>query len=250
MPRSHLIQMPVEENKIVKLKKDYSLRNLSSKLILGKVNEEKGGHYAFKKEGITLRFHRIIANQIVKVFHPFSLITPNRVTWFGFFLTIFSAIIIVIAGNNTVWLVLASILYWLSAIMDCVDGQLARKRDSCSKTGEWLDYVLEAKGIFLWIAIGFNISLTKTEILGLDIWFLISIALGFLGFLSVMSIYSSWLFEETQPISHDHVYIVIFMMIFHLFELGLLIFDIGIIFVVIYTLIEKTFLIQHEEYES
>ena len=234
----------------MKIKKEWSLRNLSSKLILGKANDNKGGQYAFKKEGISLRFHRSIANQIVKLVKNFSFITPNRVTWFGFFLAVFSALVLAIVGNNTLWLILASFLYWLSAILDCVDGQLARERNMSSKTGEWLDYVLEGKGVFLWLAIGFNISSTKTEILGLDVWFLISIALGFLAFLSVMSIYSSWLFTEAQPVSHDHVYVVMLMMILHLLELGVLLFDIGIIIVVFYILIEKTILIPHEENES
>ena len=232
---------------MVKMKRDYSLRNLSSRFIQGKVNEEKGDRYTFKKEGITLRFHRNIASHIVKVFYKFSFITPNRVTWFGFFLGIMSSIVLAIAGDDIVWLVQASFFYWLSAIMDCVDGQLARKRNMSSKTGEWLDYVLEAKGIFMWMAIGFNITSTKTELLGFDVWLLITIALGFLGFLSVMSIYSSWLFNEVQPVSHDHIYIIMFMIVFHLLELGLLIFDICIIIVVFYILIEKTFFISYEE---
>ena len=225
---------------MVGLKKDYSLRNLASKLILGKANEDKGIEYAFKKEGITLRFHRYISRPIVELIAVFSLITPNRVTWFGFFLTVFSATLIAIARDNIFLLLLASFFYWFSALTDCIDGQLARKKGITSKTGEWLDYVLEGKGIFLWIAIGFNITSTKTEIFGLDVWFLIAIALGFLAFLSVISIYSSWIFGEVQPVSHDHVYIIILMIIFHQFELGLILFNIGIIFAVFYTLIEKT----------
>ncbi|PWI47035.1 hypothetical protein CEE45_13760 [Candidatus Heimdallarchaeota archaeon B3_Heim] len=234
-----------------KKKTDYSLRNLSSKLIGGKPNEEKGGQYAFKKEGFTLRFHRNISNQIVKVIDPLSFITPNRITWFGFLLAVLSALILALSGDDFVWLLLASFIYWVSAIMDCVDGQLARNRGISSTTGEWLDFVLEGgKGTFLWMAIGFNITITKTELMGFNVWFLVAIALGFLGFLSVISIYSSWLFEEAQPVSHDHVYVIMLMMIFHLVEPALILFDIGIILVVFYTLIEKTFLFAHEEYET
>ena len=234
-----------------KKKTDYSLRSISSRLIRGKPNEEKGGRYAFKKEGFTLRFHRSISNQIVKAIGPFSFISPNRITWFGFLLAVASALILALSGDNFVWLLLASIVYWFSAIMDCVDGQLARKRGICSKTGEWLDFVLEGgKGIFLWMAIGFNITITKTELMGFNVWFLVAVALGFLGFLSVISIYSSWLFEEAQPVSHDHVYVIILMMILHLVEPALILFDIAIILVVFYTLIEKTFLFAHEECET
>ena len=226
---------------MAEIKRDYSLRNFSSKLIGGKVNEEKGERYKFKKEGVTLRFHRRISIPIVEFFDNFPFITPNRVTWLGFFSTLLCATILAIAGDNIILLIIASFFFWFSAILDCVDGQLARKRNTCSKKGEWLDFVLEAKGVFLWIAIGFNITSTKTEILGLDVWFLIATTLGFLAFLSVISIYSSWIFEEVQAVSHDHVYVIIFMIIFHLFELGLFLFLIGAIFAVIYTLLEKSF---------
>ncbi|MHA1993047.1 MAG: CDP-alcohol phosphatidyltransferase family protein [Candidatus Hodarchaeales archaeon] len=231
-----------------KKRTDYSLRSLTSKLIRGKPNEEKGGRYAFKKEGFTLRIHRNISIKIVNVLDRFSFITPNRVTWFGFLLAVLSGLILAVAGNDMGWLILASIIYWISAIMDCVDGQLARKRGICSKTGEWLDFVLEGgKGIFFWMAIGFNITSTKSELFGFDVWFLIAVALGFLGFLSVISIYSSWLFEEVQPVSHDHVYVIMLVIIFHLLEPALILFDITVIIVVFYTLIEKTFVFAHEE---
>ncbi|MHA1977032.1 MAG: CDP-alcohol phosphatidyltransferase family protein [Candidatus Hodarchaeales archaeon] len=234
-----------------KKKTDYSLRNLTSKLIGGKPNEEKGGRYAFKKEGFTLRLHRHLSTQLVEAIDPFSFVTPNRITWFGFLLAVLSGVILAIAGNDIRWLLLASIIYWISAIMDCVDGQLARKRGISSKTGEWLDFVLEGgKGIFLWMAIGFNISSTKTELFGLNVWFLVSIVLGFLGFLSVISIYSSWLFEEVQPVSHDHVYMIMLVMTFHLLEPALLLFTIALIFAVFYTLIEKTFVFASEESEN
>jgi phosphatidylglycerophosphate synthase len=238
----------VKVNTMGKKRTDYSLRNITSKLIRGKPNEEKGGRYAFKKEGFTLRLHRNISKRIVIIIDRFSFITPNRVTWFGFLLAVFSGLVLAIANSDMTLLIIASIFYWISAIMDCVDGQLARKRGISSTTGEWLDFVLEGgKGIFLWMAIGFNITSTRTELFGFNVWFLIAIGLGFLGFLSVISIYSSWLFEEVQPVSHDHVYAIMLIMIFNLLEPALIIFDIGIVIVVFYTLIEKTFVFAQEE---
>ncbi len=234
-----------------KRKTDYSLRNLLSKLIRGKPNEEKGREYTFKKEGDSLRFHRWISRYIVRVVDPIPGVSPNRITWFGFILAGLSGILLALAGDDFVWLLAAAIVYWFSAIMDCVDGQLARVRGICSKTGEWLDFVLEGgKGVILWMSIGFNISSTKADLFGFEIWFLITIALGFLGFLSVISIYSSWIFKEPQPVSHDHVYVVMAIMIFNLLEPALIIFDIGVVLVVFYTLIEKTFLFGHEECET
>ena len=231
-----------------KPKHNFSLRHLASKMILGQENGDKGEEYAFKKEGWSLRFHRKISKPLVLLIKPFAFITPNHITWFGFFLSVLSALTVALAGSNLIWLIIASILYWLSAILDCVDGQLARDRSVTSRKGAWLDFVLEGgKGVAFWLGVGFNLSARNSEIFGFDVWFLITIALGFLGFLSVISIYSSWMFAEDQPISHDHVYIAMIIIIFNLFEISLILFDIGIILVVIYSLFEKTFLFHPDE---
>ncbi len=234
-----------------KKKSDYSLRNLLSKLIRGKPNEEKGGEYSFKREGDTLRLHRWISSHFVNVIDPLPFVTPNRITWFGFFLTGVSGFFLAFANDEFIWLLAAGIIYWFSAIMDCIDGQLARKRGITSTVGEWLDFVLEGgKGVIFWMAVGFNLSSKKSDLLGFDIWFLVTIALGFLGFLSIISIYSSWLFKEPQPVSHDHVYVIMIIMIFNLLEPALLIFDVGVVFVVFYALLEKTFLFADVEGEN
>jgi len=65
-------------------------------------------------------------------------ITPNMVTVFSFLLNLFANYQI-LSGE----LALAALFFFLSFIMDCVDGQLARKLDAVSKIGIYLDIVLD-----------------------------------------------------------------------------------------------------------
>ena len=231
-----------------KIHNKYSLKYIASKMIRGKSNGEKSIRNSYKKEDSIIGFHRKLMEPIVDLIEPISIITPNRVTWFGCLLALLSSVALGLGTFDYAFMLIASFLYWFSALLDCVDGQLARKRKTSSLKGEWLDVVLEfGKGIFFWIAVGFNITSYKSEIWGFNVWFVIAIALSFLGFLTFMSIYTSWLFRESQPVSHGHVYIVLFIIIANILELALIIFTFLVILSVIYTLFEKTFLFQPEE---
>ena len=228
-------------------KKNFSLKNIAAKLQMGKPNKEKEGRYSYKKEDFLVQCHRRVALPVVDLIYPIKAITPNRITWFGFILSIISAIFLAFAAGKLEWLFLASLIYWISAMMDCVDGQLARRRKTSGKHGEYLDSVTEmGKGILFWFAVGINITQVTSTIWGIDVWFLIAVCLSMLGWLSVGSIYSSWLFKETQPVSHGHVYIAILIMMTNLLELALLTFAIISTIGVIYTLFEKTFLFSYE----
>jgi len=65
-------------------------------------------------------------------------ITPNMVTVLSFLLNLFANYQI-LSGE----LGLAALFFFISFIMDCVDGQLARKRDTVSNVGIYLDIVLD-----------------------------------------------------------------------------------------------------------
>jgi len=80
---------------------------------------------------------RRIAAVIVIIINPTS-ITPNMVTGLSFFLNLIANYQI-LSGE----LGLAALFFFISFIMDCVDGQLARKRDTISKFGIYLDLVLD-----------------------------------------------------------------------------------------------------------
>jgi len=80
---------------------------------------------------------RRIAAVIVIIISP-TPITPNMVTVLSFLLNLFANYQI-LSGE----LGLAALLFFISFIMDCVDGQLARKRDTVSNFGIYLDIVLD-----------------------------------------------------------------------------------------------------------
>ena len=65
-------------------------------------------------------------------------ITPNMVTVLSFLLNLFANYQI-LSGE----LGLAALFFFISFIMDCVDGQLARKLNTVSKFGIYLDIVLD-----------------------------------------------------------------------------------------------------------
>ena len=213
---------------------------------MGEANGEKGPRHEYKKEDFIIRVHRKISEALVTLIYPVSFITPNIISWFGFALTLLSSLFLAIAVSNANYLIVAAVLYWLSAILDCVDGQLARKREETSFRGEWLESILEImKGTAFWIAVGFNITTTKSVILGFDVWFLITVVISFINILTFMSIYASWLFQESQPVSHGHVYIAMGIMVFNLLEIALVICTILAILAIIYTLFEKSLLPQN-----
>ena len=80
---------------------------------------------------------RRIAAVLVIIINP-TPITPNMVTIFSFLLNLFANYQLLVGE-----LVLSALLFFISFIMDCVDGQLARKRDTVSKYGIYLDIVLD-----------------------------------------------------------------------------------------------------------
>ncbi len=232
-----------EMSEIPEKKKNFSLKSIAARIQVGKPNLEKGGLYSYKKEDFIVQFHRRISYPIVNAVNPISQITPNRITWFGFFLSGISAIFLAFAKGNLLWLFTASVFYWISGIMDCVDGQLARIRKSSGRHGEFLDSVLEVgKGMLFWFAVGINITQHSSQIWGIDVWFLVAVCLSMLGWLSIGSIYSSWLFQESQPVSHGHMYIGILIMMSNFLELALLTFAVLSTLGMVYTLFEKTFL--------
>ena len=80
---------------------------------------------------------RRIAAVIVIIISP-TPITPNMVTVLSFLLNLFANYQI-LSGE----LGLAALFFFISFIMDCVDGQLARKLDAVSKIGIYLDIVFD-----------------------------------------------------------------------------------------------------------
>jgi len=78
-----------------------------------------------------------IANFILSGIADWSFITPNRLTVLSFILTIFTAVLILLGSSQNLFI--AGIILQLAYIVDCMDGQLARYRQTVSNIGSFLD---------------------------------------------------------------------------------------------------------------
>ncbi len=74
--------------------------------------------------------------------------TPNRITLISFVTAIISALFIVAGG--TVNFVIAAILIHASHVFDCMDGQMARYRQTTSSSGSYYDRVTDQIQVTIW----------------------------------------------------------------------------------------------------
>jgi len=215
---------------------------------------EKDSHEDYRKEDITVRFARKIADRIIKLISPLEFITPNQVTWFGFFLTIIGGLFLIIAEDNVFLLLLVFLCYWFSSIFDCVDGQLARKQGTNSNKGKWLDRVLdEGKGFPFFIALGFHIQdvnglfaldFFSHQIGPFNVWMMLFLMYGTERWIALMVAWGgNILNDEPRVVSFGNFYIVGVFILLNILDWFLVLFTIGVLFAAIYTLFEKTFLL-------
>jgi len=83
-------------------------------------------------------------------------ITPNQITGISFILGIVSGFLF--ALGDYIYLVLGAVFLQFSLILDCVDGEIARIKSLKSKTGEFLDGILDqVKQTAIFFGIGYGI---------------------------------------------------------------------------------------------
>ena len=225
----------------------------------GKPFEEKDSDQDYKKEDITVRFYRSLARPVVARLDRFTFITPNRLTWFGFFWVIVGAGILIIAEDNILLLLSVGLCYWFAAYVDTLDGMLARLRKSTSKNGEWLDSILEeGKGLFFFFALGlhiqdsngnFLVNLFQIELGPFNVWMVLFIMYGVERWVALMAVWGNVILDEPRIVSFGNIYIVGIFLLFNQLELFLLLFTIGVILAAIWTLIEKTFFFNEKQQE-
>ena len=81
-------------------------------------------------------------------------LTPNRITALSFVVAIISAMFIVAGGTSS--FILAAILIHVSHILDCMDGQMARYRQTSSASGSYFDKLTDQVQVTLWFgAVGY-----------------------------------------------------------------------------------------------
>jgi len=233
-----------------------SLQKILTKF--SKSNEQKDAKYSYLKEDITIRFIQKVARPVAMFFNHIPFITPNRVTWIGYsWMLVGSLLLLAVNSQNDknvqlFMLFFVGFFYWLSALFDSVDGQLARLRGVSSKKGEWLDSVLEdGKGLPFFLAMGFHIQdsqgmarlmLFGNVLLEYHVWFILFVMVGAHLWINSMAFYNTKVLNEPQVVSHGNYYVVWFFLILNALEWFLFLFTIGVILGVIWTLFHRSFL--------
>lgn len=111
-------------------------------------------------------------------------VTPNQVTLAAMACGLGAAVLAGIGEHAAV--AVAGFLYWFGAVVDCVDGDLARLRVKGSKMGEWLDTLADDVSTFALVA-GIGIGLARTG--HADAWAHAGIAAAVIGTLGNGRIY-------------------------------------------------------------
>jgi len=110
---------------------------MKKNLRTGLMKKYKYLKYSDIDASIIRKFYRHLGGQIAIRLSK-TRVTPNQVTVFGSFLVIIASVLIIFQGY--IYLVLAAIAIFISAVLDHADGSLARIKGQSSLFGEWLDY--------------------------------------------------------------------------------------------------------------
>jgi len=101
---------------------------------------------ASKKKRDINRFTEWIARPPAAVLVYFlakTRITPNQVTFLSLLVAVAAGAMFVLLPGSHTWLIVAALVYELSFVLDCADGQLARLRKTASPLGHMLDFLMD-----------------------------------------------------------------------------------------------------------
>jgi len=101
---------------------------------------------ASKKKRDINRFTEWIARPPAAVFvylFAKTRITPNQVTFLSALVAVAAGAMFALLPGSYTWLVVAALVYELSFVLDCADGQLARVRKIASPLGHLLDFLMD-----------------------------------------------------------------------------------------------------------
>lgn len=120
------------------------------------------------EEPLDFWVNRPLAGVLVKGLAPLP-ITPNQVTLMSGAVGLVAGVLIATSPVEGVWYVpLAGVLMYVSLLLDCADGQLARLRGQSSLVGTFLDGTVDAVAAGAWF-IGFAVLMYRS---GYNFWFI------------------------------------------------------------------------------
>lgn len=127
-------------------------------------------------------------------------LTPNRITALSFVVAVISAVFIVKGGTG--YFILAAILIHLSHILDCMDGQMARYRQTSSASGSYFDKLTDQVQVTLWFGtVGYAAYAQSADVIPV---FLAFIGVAFYGLRG----YTKYVAIQTE-MSRDSAYLML-----------------------------------------
>jgi hypothetical protein len=94
---------------------------------------------------------------VVVYFLRNTSITPNQVTFLSALVAAASGAMFALLPGH-LWLVIAALVFELSFVLDCADGQLARLRKTSSPLGHLLDFLMdEIKAMFVFACVAYRL---------------------------------------------------------------------------------------------
>ena len=126
-------------------------------------------------------------------------LTPNLLTLCSFIVAIVSALFIVSGGKNNY--IAAALLIHLSHVLDCMDGQMARYRNSFSRSGSFYDKVTDQIQVTIWFgSVGYAAYAQTQNALPVFLALLGIAFYGLRGYIKYVNIHSE--------MSNDNMYLI------------------------------------------
>ncbi len=116
-------------------------------------------------------------------------LTPNLITFFSFMTALISAVFIISGGM--VNFVIAAILIQFSHVLDCMDGQMARYRQSTSPSGAYYDNLTDQIQVTLWFgSVGYAAYTQSHSVLPVFLAFLGVAFYSLRGYVKYVTLYT------------------------------------------------------------
>jgi len=94
------------------------------------------GNYAIE-EPVNFHLNRPLATFFVDFFYKYTPVTPNQVTLLAMVAGVIAGLFLMAGDRTSIFI--GALLFQLSQVLDCVDGQLARRKNMRSAFGRMID---------------------------------------------------------------------------------------------------------------
>lgn len=131
-------------------------------------------------------------------------ITPDMVTWMSIVVSIIASVLLLIFPKQYSYWVFAAILYQISYILDCADGQLARFKKQFSLNGWRLDlYSDKFKESLMYISITYVLSFQSPAYWFVGMGTMALLSLG--RYVKLYEILNNTMFKEIERVSNVNI---------------------------------------------